>query len=251
SCPSEGCFIAALDDITRFTTGGFGEGLAGLHTGLIAIVIIGAVLWLMMVGQGRAYLYAAIFIGTPLIYLALGQPNVPYGRYFIGIFAFLPLIIADVMGEIRARSKPGHLLMAMALLALISANTWSLTQFQRSGRGQYSEAFNFIINNSPAGPLTIGSDMTFRLAMIFDHLAQKTARTIHYIQPQNVSNKKPAWLVTVLVKPEKMVDSICLDTKEGAHPVVYRLAGVYPYWGLSGTPWGVYRLVDMAWTKCP
>ncbi|MBL4613558.1 MAG: hypothetical protein JKY27_01605, partial [Magnetovibrio sp.] len=39
SCPSEGCFIAALDEITRFTTGGFGEGLAGLHAGLIAIVI--------------------------------------------------------------------------------------------------------------------------------------------------------------------------------------------------------------------
>lgn len=252
TCPSEGCFIAALDDIIRFTSGGFGGGLSGLHAGLFTILIIGAVLWLMLVGQGRAYLYAALFIGVALIYLALGQPNVPYGRYFIGVIAFVPLIIADVMGELRTRSKLGRLFMAAIILALILANAWSITQFQRVGRGDYNEAYDLIINNSHEDVITIGSDMTFRFAKVFDHMARQKGftRSLQYVEPANVSKEKPDWLVTVRVKPGDMLDAICLGGKDGAKPVVYRLGGVFAYWGLSGSPWGVYRHVNVPWTKC-
>lgn len=253
TCPDEGCFIAAWDELVRFASGGFGEGLIGLHGGLFAILIIGAVLWLMMVGQSRAYLYAALFIGTPAIYLALGQPNVPYGRYFIGLFAFAPLVLADVMSEVRGRSKLLHRMMGVALLVLITANIWSITQFQRIGRGDYSRAYNLIVNNSKSDPITIGSDMTFRLVTVFDHLNTQSAtpRTIAYTDPQNVSKERPDWLVTVMVEPDKMLDAICLGGTEDIRPVVYRLGGVFPYWGLSGTHWGVYRQVAVPWTKCP
>ena len=254
TCPEVGCFIAAWDQIVHFSTGGFGEGLAGLHAGLFAILMAGTVLGLLVVRQGRGYLYAAILIGAPLTYLALGQPSSPYGRYFIGVFAFAPLVVSDVVGELRTRSIVGRVLAGGALLALISANAWAATQFHKIGRGHYTKAFETISESTPGDTLSIGSDMTFRFSTVFDHVAKRagTDKAIRYVEPGDVSRARPDWLVIVLKTESTLLDAICLGGGDSTNaPVVYRLGGVFTAWGLSGETWGVYHRLSARPPRCP
>lgn len=254
SCPDQGCFVAALDDIARYASGGFGQEHVGLHAGLMAIFTIGIVLGLMMARHGRAYLYLMIFLGAPLIYLALGQPNVPYGRYFIGVFAFVPLILADAMGALRARSKAGRILMGAALLTFITANAWSVTSFHKIGRGQYGKVFEIITQNSGQTPFSIGSDHIFRFSMVFDHMAKRAelGSPIVYVRPEEIIQKRPEWFVRVQRQSSAPPPSnICLgDETTETVVVMYKLITSSLHWGMSGMPWDVYHRQPVSAAHC-
>lgn len=253
-CPNNGCFVGAVDEILRFAVGGFGAGTSGLYTGLFAILGLGAVLWLGLIGQRRAWLYLAVFVGTPLIYWALGQPDVAYGRYFIGIFAFIPLLIADTIGELRSRSATGRVLGAVAVLALITANMWGLLQFQVFKRGQYTAAYTLITETTRGAPITIGSDQSFRVAMVFDYVKHMNAegRDVVYTAPEHISRDKPEWLILVMRQYVPARPQVCLTGSDtGRTPVVYDLVKSFAHWGLAGADWDVYRRIESPLKACP
>jgi len=253
ACPDMGCFIGGVDNIVRVTTGGVSTNLAGLHAGLFLITLTSAVVWLMVLGHRRAMLYGTVFFGTAAVYLALGQPNVPLGRYFIPMFTFIPLILADVVGELRTRSRLARLVATLSVLSIITANAWSLTQFQKSGRGHYTKGFDFIINTTVGPSITIGSDMTFRFATVFDFLAHRTNldKPTNHISPENVLRERPHWLVTVLRTSPAAPQTLCLESPDGAGaPLMYDLAKSIEYWGLSGMNWDIYRRAPRAAGPC-
>lgn len=253
-CPDGGCFIGALDSIVRFTTGGFGAGLPGLHSGLFAILVIGAIGWLFLQGRSRAFLYATLFIGTPLLYLALDQPNVPYGRYFLAMIAFLPILLADLAGELRSRGRAGRIIGGLAILVLVSANAWAVTRFHQVGRGNYTEVYDLITQNNPGPTITVGSDHPFRLSMVFDHLAQQNHldKTMVYSTPKNVPRERPDWLVLVLREEEPVKKMVCLDSGDADNAAaLYGWIGSSEYWGLAGANWDVYHLLPLTPEICP
>jgi len=254
-CPDEGCFLGALDSIVRFTTGGFGAGLAGLHSGLFFILMLGAIAWLLLESRSRALLYATLFIGTPLLYLALGQPNVPFGRYFIAMIAFVPLLLADLAGDLRHRERIGRVLTGLAIFALVSANAWAVTRFHQVGRGNYSEVYDLITQNAPGQTITVGSDHTFRFSMVFNYLAQRhhLTKTMRYSAPKDVAHDRPDWLVLVLRKTGVAKKLVCLGGKsaDDGSPVIYGWIGSSDYWGLAGANWDVYHRLPLTTETCP
>lgn len=253
-CPDQGCFVGAVDEIIRFGTGGFGPETSGLHAGLFAILGFGAIVGLIFMGHRRALLYLAIFGGTPLIYKALGQPDVAYGRYFIGIFAFIPLLVADTIWELRMRSGFGRVLGAILVLALMAANTWGLMRFQDDKRGQYRAAYTLITETSTHAPLTIGSDQAFRVAMVFDYLKHKNGlqTKIVYTAPENIARDKPEWLILVMRQYGPARPEVCLTTSDAAPTaVLYELVKTFAHWGLAGADWDVYRRIEQPLTACP
>jgi|GEM_PF-3091674 len=252
-CPDEGCFIGALDSIVRFFTGGFHVGMAGLHTALFTILILAAVGWLLHQGRSRAFLYATVFIGTPLLYLVLGQPTVPYGRYFLGVMAFLPIFLADLAGELRHRTRTVRMIGGLALLVLVSANAWAVTRFHQTGRGTYTEVYDLITQNNPGPTITVGSDHTFRMSMVFDHLAQTKHldKTLIYSTAQNVKRERPDWLIMVLRDAGPAKKMVCLDDEvPNTTAALYGWIGSSEYWGLAGANWDVYHLLPIAPETC-
>jgi len=253
-CPDEGCFIGALDSIVRFSTGGFGAGLPGLPSGLFAILILSAVGWLLLQGRARAFLYATLFIGTPLLYLALGQPNVPFGRYFLGVMAFLPILLADLTAQLRHSARAGRIIGGLAILLLVSANAWAVTRFHQVGRGNYTEVYDLITQNNPGQTITVGSDHTFRLSMVFDHLAgqKHLTKTMLYSAPKNVKRERPDWLVMVMRSEGAAKKVVCLDGGDAdTVPALYGWIGSSEYWGLAGANWDVYHLLPLTPETCP
>ncbi len=240
ACPNGDCFTLALDEISRFSTGGFGAHLTGLHSGLYGILVLGAVMWLAALGNRRALPLGLVMLGVPLLFLAANQPAAPHGRYFLAVFAFVPLLIAEIIGELSGRAKVGRFVAGLVVLALVAANTWAVNRFVNAGRGDYARALDLILETQGNAPLVIGTEMPFQLSIVMGETLRKRDPNsqVEYVTFHNMSSAKPPWVISVTVEPGDLRTTTC------AGGLLYNLQGVYGYWGMAGSTWGLYALSD-------
>lgn len=240
ACPGGDCFTLALDEITRFSSGGFGAHLTGLHSGLYGILVFGAVVWLGAVGNRRALPLGLIMLGVPLLFFAANQPAAPHGRYFLAVFAFMPLLIAEVIGELSARAKAARMFAGLLVLALVLANTWAVNRFVQAGRGDYARALEHMLAEQGGAPLTIGTEMPFQLTTVMEHTRRRTApdQRIDYAAFPEIADARPPWVISVTIEPRDLRPQTC------AGGLLYTLDSVHTYWGLAGSTWGLYSLSD-------
>ncbi|MBF0246873.1 MAG: hypothetical protein HQL36_02200 [Alphaproteobacteria bacterium] len=246
-CGPGGCFVTALDAMARFCSGGFGESaVPGIFTAAFLALTWGCVTYLYREKHARRHLYAAVFVGAPLLFLAMTQVSTQHAaRYFLGIVAFLPLLLAEVVTALRYRGRIPRLTAGIAVLALVTANLWAFSQFQKTGRGDYAAALATLTADRQTGPLIVGTDMEWQLQTVLNHTARRLGPDleIRYAPSPLKTVARPPWLVLVKRKPWNLPADLCLD--DGAR---YERKSLHVYWGMSGTHWGVYRLSDAG---CP
>lgn len=249
-CPEIGCFSAALDELIGYTLGGITTVPPGLLAGLSVILIAGAVVWLSVLRHPRAALYAFAFFGVSGLYIALGQPNVPYGRYFIGLFALVPLLLADVIGAMRQQGRLCHRMGIGVLLVLVGVSLWTTVPFSRDGRGHYRAAFDLIAREATAQPQAIGTDMVFRTQTLFSHAAMRKGLDFKatYIPAPSIATAKPDWFVGILPQKNGMPSGRCFRNDNGR--VAYGLVQVFKYWGVAGIDIGVYKRLSVLEARC-
>jgi hypothetical protein len=230
-----------------FSTGGMWDGNASvtIFSTYIAIgLIVACVIILFSLRHPRRYIYVTGIIGTALLYLAAGLPTDPFGRYFLSSYALILLLVADVIAQAQHRLSLGRVISGGALIILVVVNAWTLHRFLPQARGTYTEAYRHILNTTPFNPITIGSDMRFRFATVFDFVHNRSGieRQVVHINPSDVSRERPEWLVSVLQIQPHIQSTVCLSEKlNGTMPIIYRLETVYPHRGMSGITWSVYR----------
>lgn len=254
ACEGRDCFVEALGELVRFSIGGQDSGQPGFAVGLATILTFGAIVWLAAVGNRRAVFYAAVLLLQPLLFYIAAQPALPYGRYFLGAYVFWPLLVADVVAELSERGYFVRGLAGVVVLALITLNAWAFGHFLQTGRGDYAAAFNRMTENGNAKTLSVGTNMVFQFRLVMDELARRKTPDVNVqVHPRAaIAQAAPEWLVTVTVPPEFMARTYC----EGA--LRYDLVSKHPYWGFSGSHWGLYQKeaanVDSApplGTECP
>lgn len=240
ACDGRSCFVEALGQLVRLSIGGHDAAYAGLAVGLATILTVGAVAWLAAVGNRRAGFYAALLVMQPLLFFILAQPALPYGRYLLGVFIFWPLLMADVVAELSERGYIVRTLTGVGMLILIALNAWSISQFLQTGRGDYAQALKHMTDGLKGKTLRIGTNMAFQFSLVMDDLVQRQAPdlTVDIYAREAITRAAPEWLVTVTVPPEFMAQTYC----EGS--LRYTLVSKHPYWGFSGSSWGVYRLIE-------
>jgi len=247
-CPQVGCFVYALDEITRFTTGGFGAHKSNLHSGFYIISVLGGVAWLGAVGNRRALPLGFILLGVPLVFFVAGQPASPHGRYFIFVFVFVPLLIGEIFGELSKRSMLIRFVASICLVVFVGANGWAINRFLKYGRGDYERALNYITQHSdPSIPLLVGTEMTYQLGTVMDYNLHRLniSQTIRYIPFGDIPKIKPRWVVSVSLPLSTLPQTACTGG------LLYRLESRHPYWGMSGKTWGIYALSpSLAPTNC-
>ena len=239
-CLDQNCFVIALDEMTRFMVGGFGDNRFGLHSGFYLISIGGGLAWLMAVGNRRALPLGLILLGVPALFYAFNQPQFPHGRYFFPVFVFVPLLMIEIFGELFKRGRVACFLAVVSFLILIGVNGWAIKQFLDSGRGQYKAALNYIVQKSNQGPLNIGTEMMYQLKTVMDFNQKRYApdRQINIIKFKNISQIKPEWLISVTIAQKDLRPQACVGD------LLYSLEKAYAHWGMAGTTWGLYRLSD-------
>jgi hypothetical protein len=163
--------------------------------------------------------YAAV-ISLPLWLALVLDPPFLFPRYFLVSIAFAPLLVASLAGSLPR--FPSIVLLALLLLT----NAWAFCRFAREGRGHYRQALLRILESSPRGKVTVGSDQDFRNEMILRFYRERlgeSASRLSYLPRE--SGPSDFW-----------IGSLEGSTCEGCW-----LLAVYPSSPISGATWRLYR----------
>jgi hypothetical protein len=196
-----------------------------------------ALLW--RAGSDLWIFFAGVLFLSPLLLLAPARPEYLNLRYFyVSIVVFL-LLAAYVLGRVY-RSGPLGRVAAAAMLALfIVANAWLLYGFLTIGRGHYREAVEYLAEHSPPGAIHVTSDHDFRNTMLLRYYsgALRPGQEIEYHSLLAPPAAVPQWLILHSEQHDFRPEKAVADRRGNR----YRLERVFPYAGLSGFHWALYR----------
>ena len=162
-------------------------------------------------------------------------------RYF---FACAPFALILAAGSLARLLRGGRAARAAgaALIGLFAlGGAVQVRALATAGRGHYMEAVQRMGAETPGDVVTVGSDHDFRNGMLLDYYAAylPPSKRLVYVHAEERAASPPDWIVTHGQFTDARLAPIAL-TYPGA-PGVYRLVEVYPYAGLSGWTWMLYR----------
>jgi hypothetical protein len=171
----------------------------------------------------------------------LAHPRFLYYRYFMVCFPFFYLLLAVVLARWFRGAGPimkiTPVLLTVAMMAGHMVKTANLLHY---GRGNYRRAILDMAAAMPGPVIRAGGDNDFRNRTMLGFYSRylPASKRIEYIPAQDRNRERPEWMVVC-----------CMDTSFPVYPDLevgtigkYNLFGVYPYAGLSGWSWFVYRL---------
>jgi hypothetical protein len=167
-----------------------------------------------------SWVFFVVLFGWPIVLLTLTDPPFLFPRYLLVSVAFVPLVLASLLGRL---SRPAR---GVTLIVVLALNAWAWTGFASVGRGHYAEALTEILEAVPEGRLTVGGDHEFR---------QPTIVRFHRSRLGSVADRlayvdAEFWIASA-------ADAPCDQCV---------LIGAYPSSPLSGMAWWVYRRMGAA-----
>jgi hypothetical protein len=237
--------------VNRFEPGHVVEGYGGLLRLLLGLpeqvpswaclagaamaVMIAAYLWRDR-EDCRGSLYVGSVIGLPAAMFLAHLPNLLFGRYFLFSGAMFLLFVGEALGLAWRKGGILQTTAVVALLAIVAGNAASLRQFFDSGRGHYRDA---VAQMAPAGSFTYGSDHNFRIPMLVNFYSRRLHVSARHVRSADWCRESPDWMV--IENPEIQRSRAELTVGAPDCALTYRRRNVFPAWGLSGSPWAIYR----------
>ena len=216
-----------------------GGGAIALALGLALAAVVG---WLYRRGDASWIFFAIVVIGLPLAVAAANPLISTVPRYFF-VDAVFALIVAarglDLMLERGRRWR----LATIALVALfVVGNGIQLDRFFDGGRGRYTEAVRLIAADGD-GPARVAGYHPLRVGAVLTYHARRAGLADAVRFTTAGEEEVPAsWYITDGFQGQ--APTATLFRSVGGGQATYRLAAVFPHWGLSGDTWAVYRRRD-------
>ncbi len=219
-------------------------GLPGGTSSWIAVLVL-ALAVLEIVRMARESdpewtFFATVLLVGPAVVLALTRPPVLAPRYFLVAVPFLLLLLARAVSRFGRRGRVPAFLAAGAVAAFLAGNSGLVSHLLVYGRGTYREAIAFVLDQSPAGTVTVGSDNDFRNAVVLEYHAAHVAggERLLYLPEAEWTAAGPEWGILHRFEDDPPGPPF-VDAPSGRR---YLLVRVFPYAGLSGWDWYLYRL---------
>ena len=188
----------------------------------------------------RWVFFAVVIVAGPAAVLLLTRPEYMAPRYFLVLVPFLLWLWASGLARMARKGRAGAIAAALLLVFFLAGNGVNIARLLRDGRGRYREALEFIVRSDPGPVATVGSDNDFRNATVIGrHLPNLPgAARFRYVPTGEWTDAAPAWVLVHHFAEEPPPDDVVL----GPTGRRYALARVFPYAGLSGWDWYVYRM---------
>jgi len=228
--------LAVLPDLAGATLGLPEGALRWLGLGFVAAA--GYELWALARARDlRAVFFAGAFL-APIPYLLVLRPEYVYPRHFAVLVPLFLYVAGSGWARIAGLGRAGLAAATLALAVFAAGNALQLAALLKDGRGHYREAVELILASSPPGPITVGSFHDFRNRTVLEDQTRRLGvrDRIRYVETRQVGEHPPQWLVLHdfrLEPPRKDYIEVL------GH--VYALVRIFPYAGLSGWTWLVYR----------
>ena len=178
---------------------------------------------------------------APVFTTVLTHPQFPTFRYFIVCFPFFYLLLAIVFDEWSRQPGFIKLLPVLLILSMTTGHLLKLEKLIALGRGGYLQAVNDMAAATRGQVVRVSSDSDFKNGKLLHFYGLLlSSKKIEYVAHDDIASERPEWLVTTYFAdyPSLMA----------AHTIKYDLFSSYPFCGLSGLEWSVYRLDKRAVT---
>jgi len=221
------------------TAGGAETGALGLLAAIIVgLFFLGGLVFLARDGTAQWTFFLVAVLIAPALATARDldfseRPQPLMLRYFLVCIAMLLLSVCPLLGYLWRRGPICKLLISLLFFAYIVGNEWHVESFLKSGRGHYAEALDQIARQTTGPTIAISSDNPLRTQMLIQFYGPRIApgRRI------TVDADPHAWLILNRIEPETMA---VMTYRNKLYSMVYN----YPFSGLSGWSWRIYRIVS-------
>jgi len=172
---------------------------------------------------------------APIFTTILTHPQFPTFRYFIVCFPFFHLLLAIRFAEWFRQPGIIRLLPVALILAMTTGHFFKIEKLVTLGRGGYLQAVDDMASATRGDVVRVSSDSDFKNGKLLRFYGLLLpSKKIEYIPHDEIATARPEWLVVTYFSdyPSLMA----------AQTVKYDLFSNYPFCGLSGLEWSVYRL---------
>jgi len=185
------------------------------------------------------------FIGVifvfPILMVTLHHSDAIYVRHFIVGSSFLLIVISLVLARLCERGWAGQALCVVLMISYFGLNSRHLIALIKYGRGHYSDAVRFLIENTKRSEITVGSDHDYRVSLVLRYYVDQASgeQTFTYYPRNSWPHQGPEWLV---YHAESIEDSSSAQARiTDGFGNNYKLVKTFPTAPLSGLHWFVYR----------
>jgi hypothetical protein len=217
-------------------------------TGLAAVAgaaaLLGLLVWeLRNVRRERPdefVFFAALFAGA-FAFAAIFP--FPFERHFYACLPFALLLAAGGLARLirLGGAKRGAAVLLALLFILGNGARDRALSSPGPGRGHYREAVERMAADTPGHVITVASDHDVRNRMVLDYYADfvMPRKRIEYVPADRITANPPDWFLMhgFFTDPRRAPIGVTLHGSTAP----YRLVEVYPYSGLSGWTWMLYR----------
>jgi hypothetical protein len=228
--------LPSLLEFGRVTVGAPDVAAITWLSGLLLIVMLA--LGLMSLPVVHRRFFALVILLVPGLLLMIYQPDYFYPRYLLVCLPFAYLLLARAYSAAFDAGGTTRSVGIALLLALVTGSVLSYAELARWGKGDYPQAVADMYAATDAPSFTVGSDFDFRNKALLDFYTRyrKDAGRMTYIEKSyESSTATDFFIVHKLEHDATPAPTITLESGR------YRLLKQYPYAGLSGWNWYLYR----------
>ena len=184
--------------------------------------------------------FASLFAGA-VAFVAIFP--FPFERHFYACLPFALLLGAGALTRLfRLGGTPRVAAVALTLLFLLG-NGVRDRALATEGRGHYLEAIRRMAAGTPGDAVTVGSDHDYRNGMMLEFYGAflTPPKKLAYVPRNRLQKQAPDWYLTHSFATDRLIAPIGVKIDGVGN---YKLIDVYPYSGLSGWTWMLYRRID-------
>lgn len=206
-----------------------------------AVAITAATLALVCLWRQRndvwVFFAVTVFVAPGL--LLLTRPSSLFERFFYVCILFYLLLLSYLFGRLVQWGRAGQLVAIGCLALVMCGNGWLDYRLLAVGRGHYPAAMQYLAAHSSSPEIHVQSDDDFRNPMIlayYGHVLLPERKLAYHAGKPTAAN--PAeWTILHSFVPDFRPPA---EVTDGAG-TKFEFKGLYPYWGLSGFHWALYR----------
>jgi len=218
---------------------------------LAASVVVVVLFGIALVSERRAgsdlwvfHLFAIALV--PAVLILLWPPDFAYPRYFIAPLAALLLLIASLLGRWVSRGGAARKVAVGICAALLIGNAVEIGRFLGPQRGSFRAAVaamratDATVTSDATGRIRYGSDHPYRNGTLVAFYSAEDPDDIAFEYASKAeweSAGPPAWYLRHSFARAPEVNRFHLLRER----YLYRFVDHYPYYGLSGWHWLLYR----------
>ena len=211
--------------------------LGGLQAGCALLLLTLGIRLLARRGDDSWILVLAGTI-APVLVIALARPDVVAPRYFILAGALLLWIAGLLLASLYRRGGIARAASLGAMALFLAGHGSYLAGFLEHGRGGYHEAMRYMAAHTRGPQLVVGLDHEFRTGIVLRFYARSVPeKEILVATDESWPAEGPEWFVAHRPENPDHVAAQVADRFGNA----YRLEAAYPFAGLSGFHWALYR----------